>query len=231
MTLREGWRFDPADTFNVYGGSGSIVASSAARYSSLRRNCRSVAERVRFELFGRFFVPAASATGEKGQILTAHRDPRSREPQLRQPLCHVSGRRRHDRGKTHNGGTLRLKKSNLESSISPSNGYMPYWLRDGNAGTNGVCRMNGFDTVPIGRTPGTYVYQYVDPRTKLRLYWDLAQQYVLSDHTFQTQRQRKFTAHQDLIRGGTEIAKDRSLIDFPTQAPWGCDAPPASSRR
>ncbi len=84
--------------------------------------------------------------------------------------------------------------------------------------------MNGFDTVPIGRTPGTYVYQYVDPQ-QIAPYWDLAQQYVLSDHTFQTQGSGSFTAHQDLIRGGTQIAKNRSLIDFPTQAPWGCDAP------
>jgi phospholipase C len=126
-------------------------------------------------------------------------------------------------GKTHNGGRYRLKEANLDSPISPNNGYL-YWRKDCNAGRSGVCQMNGFDTVPIGRTPGTYVYQYVNPE-QVAPYWDLAKQYVLSDHTFQTQGSGSFTAHQDLIRGGTQIAASRSLVDFPTQSPWGCDAP------
>ncbi|MBV9232474.1 MAG: hypothetical protein JO030_00410, partial [Candidatus Eremiobacteraeota bacterium] len=56
-------------------------------------------------------------------------------------------------GKTHDG-VRQLRKASLESAISPHNGY-PYWLRDYNNGA-----MNGFDLVPIGQTPGTYVYQY-----------------------------------------------------------------------
>ena len=126
-------------------------------------------------------------------------------------------------GKTHDG-TYRLRKANLATTISPSNGYMPFWVRDCHARSTGICAMNGFDTVPIGRVPGKYVYQYVDP-AQIAPYWDLAKQYVLSDHTFQTQGSGSFTAHQDLIRGGTQIAPNRSLIDFPTKAPWGCDAP------
>ncbi len=120
-------------------------------------------------------------------------------------------------GKTHNG-TMRLRESNLESPISPGNGYA-HWIRDYNHG-----RMNGFDLDPIGRTPGTYVYQYVNP-AQIRPYWDLAKHYVLADHTFQTEGSGSFTAHQDLIRGGTEIDASHHIIDFPTRAPWGCDAP------
>ncbi len=120
-------------------------------------------------------------------------------------------------GKTHNG-TRRLAEANLDSPISPNNGY-EFWIRDYNHG-----QMNHFDLVPIGRTPGTYVYQYVDP-AQIRPYWDLARQYVLADHTFQTQGSGSFTAHQDLIRGGTDINGTQSLIDFPTKPPWGCDAP------
>ncbi len=120
-------------------------------------------------------------------------------------------------GKTHNG-TMRLRESNLESPISPNNGHA-FWVRDYNHG-----RMNGFDQVPIGKTPGTYVYQYVNPG-QIRPYWDLAKRYVLSDHTFQTEGSGSFTAHQDLIRGGTELSSTYHLIDFPTQSPWGCDAP------
>jgi phospholipase C len=124
------------------------------------------------------------------------------------------------RGKTHNGGSILLRRSNLESPLSPINGY-PSWKRDWNGG-----KMNGFDVNPIGKVPGTYVYEYVDP-AQIQPYWDLAKQYVLADHTFQTQGSGSFTAHQDLIRGGTEIGGARSLIDFPNDwgDPWGCDAP------
>jgi phospholipase C len=119
-------------------------------------------------------------------------------------------------GKTHNG-VMRLRKANLESVISPHNGYQ-YWLADYNHG-----QMNGFDQVPIGNTPGTYVYQYVDP-AQIRPYWTLAKSYVLADHVFQTQGSGSFTAHQDLIAGGSAIGSE-SLIDYPDGRPWGCDAP------
>ncbi len=78
---------------------------------------------------------------------------------------------------------------------------------------------------------GTKVYQYVDP-TELAPDWSIAQQYVLADHLFQTQGSGSFTAHQDLIAGATLInqPKDtKSLVDFPSQRPWGCDAPPGTT--
>src|SRR5579863_654676 len=120
-------------------------------------------------------------------------------------------------GKTHNG-TIRLRMANLESPISPRNGYA-YWVQDYNHG-----HMNHFDLDPIGKISGTYVYEYVNPN-QIQPYWDLAKRYVLADHTFQTDGSGSFTAHQDLIRGGTELGNDRDMIDFPSQVPWGCDAP------
>ena len=76
---------------------------------------------------------------------------------------------------------------------------------------------------------GTAVYQYVNP-SEIEPYWTLAQQYVLSDHMFQTQGSGSFTAHQDLIRGGTTInaSQTESLVDFPSHHPWGCDSPPGT---
>ena len=127
-------------------------------------------------------------------------------------------------GKTHNGKIL-LRAADLESEISPDNGYNCCWVRDWNRG-----KMNHFDLVPIGRVPGTYVYQYVHP-DQIAPYWDLAKQYVLSDHMFQTQGSGSFTAHQDLIRGDTAINETYNLIDFPTggaDQPWGCDANPGT---
>ncbi len=73
---------------------------------------------------------------------------------------------------------------------------------------------------------GTKVYQYVNP-SQIAPYWDIANQYVLADHMFQTQGSGSFTAHQDLIAGGTTInaQQTKSLVDYPSDTPWGCDAP------
>jgi phospholipase C len=73
---------------------------------------------------------------------------------------------------------------------------------------------------------GSAVYQYVDPN-QIAPYWSIAENYVLADHLFQTQGSGSYTAHQDLIAGATIInkAKTKSLVDFPSHIPWGCDAP------
>jgi phospholipase C len=42
---------------------------------------------------------------------------------------------------------------------------------------------------------------------------------------FQTQGSASFTGHQALIRGNTAINASESLIDDPSNEPWGCDAP------
>ncbi|HLW37114.1 MAG TPA: alkaline phosphatase family protein, partial [Candidatus Eremiobacteraceae bacterium] len=56
-------------------------------------------------------------------------------------------------------------------------------------------------------------------------YWDLASSYALADHMFSSMSSGSFTAHQYLIAGTTAITSQQSLVDFPTQIPWGCDAP------
>jgi phospholipase C len=96
-------------------------------------------------------------------------------------------------------------------------------------------KMDGFDREGSGAngngsTLCTYPYQYVNPGA-IKEYWNLAQQYVLADKTFQTQGSGSFTAHQDLIAGGTVVNytyggyTDDSVIDNPSFWPWGCDAP------
>ena len=91
------------------------------------------------------------------------------------------------------------------------------------------CVMDGYDNSydgpdGEGHPTCTYAYQYVNPN-QIQPYWDMAQQYVLADDTFQTQGSESFTAHQDLIAGGTAINSYESVIDDPTYWPWGCDAP------
>jgi phospholipase C len=93
-------------------------------------------------------------------------------------------------------------------------------------------KMDGFGLVKrqlangVQIKAGTYSYRYVDP-SFIRPYWTIAQQYVLADQAFTTQNSSSFTAHQDLIAGGTPVAND-NVIDFPTPASWGCDAAPGT---
>jgi len=75
-----------------------------------------------------------------------------------------------------------------------------------------------------GQKAGTKAYVYTNP-SQIAPYWAIAGQYVLADHMFQTQGSGSFTAHQDLIAGGTILnpTKTHSVVDFPTSMPWGCD--------
>ena len=93
-------------------------------------------------------------------------------------------------------------------------------------------KMDGFALANAGidhvvRKIGQYNYRYVDPQD-VQPYWTMAKQYVLADHMFPTQSSGSFTAHQDLVAGGTALNRWASVIDdpVPSQQPWGCDAPP-----
>ena len=66
-----------------------------------------------------------------------------------------------------------------------------------------------------------YRYEYVKP-AQIRPYRVAAAEYAIADRMFQTQGGGDFTAHQDLIRGGTEISSRVSIIDYPSAEPWGC---------
>ena len=90
-------------------------------------------------------------------------------------------------------------------------------------------KMDGFDQINFssgctGPAAGTYPLRYVNP-SQIQPYWSMAKNYSLADHMFQTQGSGSFTAHQELIAAGTAISSTESLIDLPSQGPWGCDAP------
>lgn len=128
-------------------------------------------------------------------------------------------------GRTQEGsvyGYVPLKMSALKERCDLRHSYNHY-LSDYDDG-----KMDGFNSEGgSGHCPdkATAPYQYVDPK-QIQPYWDIAQRYVLADHTFQTQGSGSFTAHQDLIAGGTTIdpSQNTSLVDNPSGTPWGCDA-------
>ncbi len=121
-------------------------------------------------------------------------------------------------GKLHDGSTIVLQEHNLFDVGAPSNNHAA-WLLGYNHG-----KMNGFDLINFGKYSPKGLYQYVNP-AQIKPYWTLASQYVLADHMFQTQGSGSFTAHQDLIAGGTKVDSSKAIVDFPTFPPWGCDAP------
>jgi phospholipase C len=121
-------------------------------------------------------------------------------------------------GKLPSGKCIPLKKVPLYSPDFPSYVHSNF-VADYDAG-----KMDGFAK---GVGNGKYLYQYVDP-AQIAPYWTLAKDYVLADHLFMTQGSASYTAHQALIRGGTRLDADRTLVDVPSDGSggaWGCDAP------
>jgi phospholipase C len=90
-------------------------------------------------------------------------------------------------------------------------------------------KMDGFDLVPNGSglPECSYPYQYTNP-SDIQPYWTMASEYALAEHMFTTQGSDSFTAHQDLIRGGTIVGDDEAMVDLPrcsSNCYWGCNAP------
>lgn len=122
--------------------------------------------------------------------------------------------------------TVSLTEGNLAVGDDFGHQYRDYVTEYDNG------NMDGFDVDPIpashGKLACLHPYQYVNP-SQIQPYWDIAQQYVLADHMYETQGSGSFTAHQDLIAGGTAISSYASAIDDPSGFPWGCDSPPKTT--
>lgn len=118
--------------------------------------------------------------------------------------------------------TVKLTEGNLAVGDDFGHKYSDVQIDYDNA------NMDGFDVDPIpaggGKIACLHPYQCVNP-SQIAPYWDIAQQYVLADHMYQTQGSGSFTAHQDLIAGGTAINSNESIIDDPSGFPSGCDSP------
>ncbi len=126
-------------------------------------------------------------------------------------------------GKMHTGNIVALRKVGL-AALDINHTY-PTYLQDYDNGN-----MDGFDLSKMGtgQRAGKYPYQYVDP-AKIQPYWAIAHNFVLADHMFQTQGSGSFTAHQDLIAGGTAIDANDSVVDDPSSSwSWGCDSQPGT---
>ena len=131
-------------------------------------------------------------------------------------------------GRTHTGTLHKLVKSNLLFATGDLTHSYKAFTEEYDHG-----KMDGFDTITLynGKAyvpAGFSAYQYVDP-AQIAPYWSLAKQYVLADRLFQTQGSGSYTAHQDLIAGGTKIGPGRAIVDVPSRFPWGCDSAPGTA--
>jgi phospholipase C len=94
-------------------------------------------------------------------------------------------------------------------------------------------KMDSFDNIRFSTGAGpyecSYPYMYTDP-SQITPYWTLASQYTLAEHMFTTIGSDSFTAHQDLIRGGTIVEPNKAMVDDPTCGDcwWGCNASPGT---
>jgi hypothetical protein len=121
-------------------------------------------------------------------------------------------------GKHEKRETVPLKEVGLADSARIGASYYLY-RSEYDRGT-----MCGFNLKPAGLG----AYQYVNP-VQTKSYQTAAAEYALADHMFQTQGSGDFTAHQDLVRGGTEVSSTESVIDFPDEPPWDCFDRPGST--
>jgi phospholipase C len=79
------------------------------------------------------------------------------------------------------------------------------------------CTMDGFDLENEFHAPKNGQFAYI-PRTESKPYWDMAKEWVLADHTFASQLDESFVAHQYAI-----AAQAENSVNVPGFI-WGCGA-------
>ncbi len=130
-----------------------------------------------------------------------------------------------DNGLIHTGRRIPLVPISLRAEYDLSHGYRDF-IRDYDRG-----KMDGFDLErwdsPKNRRAAVVRTQYPQyafvPRSEVGPYWELADDYVLNDRTFQSNLDQSFAAHLYLIAG-----QAGGTVNVPSGRPWGCDAGPGT---
>ena len=122
-------------------------------------------------------------------------------------------------GMSHDG-PVTLRPVDLAHPVDVDHQHRAF-LREYNDG-----KMDGFDdveTTPHQRER-TFPYAFV-PRTQVEPYWKMAQEYTLSDRTFQSNTGPSFPAHLYLIAGQSDYTDNNPNHLETTHFAWGCDSP------
>jgi len=123
-------------------------------------------------------------------------------------------------GKDSSGRRIKLEPASLAAFyvIDHSAGSM-FAACDGTGKLPGTdCRMDGFDKEYASGYPASLKHpQYVYvPHKESKPYFDMAREWVLADHMFQSNLDESFVSHQYVI-----AAQAKSSVDLP-YASWGC---------
>ena len=120
-------------------------------------------------------------------------------------------------GKDSNGNTIPLKPISLKSRYEiDHSAYAMFTACNGVGKLPGTqCHMDGFNLEQKIGGPVNGEYAYV-PYKESKLYWDMAQEWVLADKMFASQLDESFVAHQYII-----AAQANSSVDVPLFY-WGC---------
>jgi phospholipase C len=123
----------------------------------------------------------------------------------------------------HNGNVVQMQTGLLEEC------YVPNHSRPNAVTELNKNKMNGFDKETVqklacapGPAPKDYVYRYVK-ESEVAQYWQMGEQYAISDRMFESSTSASFSAHLYYVSG-----QSAKTIDNPSNSPWGCDAPPAT---
>lgn len=117
------------------------------------------------------------------------------------------------------GNKVKLVARGLESSWDVAHSSTAYFTAcDGTGELPGTdCKMDGWGgETAEPNAPKNAAYAYV-PQSETKPYWTMAQQYVLSDHTFASQLDGSFVAHQYVV-----AAYSSRAVDYPINQ-WGCE--------
>src|SRR5579863_917229 len=121
-----------------------------------------------------------------------------------------------------------LNSSNQRVDLKPE-GLAAYYVIDHSAtamfaacnGSDSLpgtkCRMNGFDKEVSFGGPQEYPQYVYVPHDESKPYFDMAHEWVLADHMFQSHLDESFVSHQYII-----AAQADSAVDLPYGA-WGCE--------
>jgi len=120
----------------------------------------------------------------------------------------------------HLGQAVQMQTGLLEEC------YMPNHDRPNAVTELNKNKMNGFDKESVQKlpcasqpVPKDYVYRFVN-YNEVVPYWQMGEQYAISDRMFQSTTSASFSAHLYYVAGQSSRA-----IDNPSNTPWGCDAP------
>jgi len=125
-------------------------------------------------------------------------------------------------GKDSKGDTIPLQPVSLATQyvIDHSMSAMLAACRGKGSYPGTYCRMDGFDKESAWGGPRHPEYVFV-PHNDTKPYFDMAHEWVLADHNFQSHLDESFVSHQYII-----AAQAHSSVDLPYGF-WGCDGGPS----